>query len=174
MCKLLQEPWKPIKGRSRFRFITFPTTWKASVYQDVAWRPGQSPKICYSRCTKWQIMRVEILCSETSHIIHHWKDLSEGCWCKNRSRDAARVNARDVRTDGRSSHGIFHNFKGLSCLTDWAACSGGTLILSEKMRETRCCQIFNLKCPEHDFRAHFLSKQANFGKKRRAFSVETG
>ena len=32
-----------------------------------------------SRCTKRQIMRVEILCSETSHIIHHWKDLSEGC-----------------------------------------------------------------------------------------------
>ena len=32
-----------------------------------------------SRCTKRQIMRVEILCSETSHIIHHWKDLNEGC-----------------------------------------------------------------------------------------------
>ena len=28
---------------------------------------------------KRQIMRVEILCSETSHIIHHSKDLSEGC-----------------------------------------------------------------------------------------------
>ena len=32
-----------------------------------------------SRCTKRQIMRVEILCSKTSHIIHHWKDLSGGC-----------------------------------------------------------------------------------------------
>ena len=32
-----------------------------------------------SRCTKRQIMRVEILCFETSHIIHHWKDLIEGC-----------------------------------------------------------------------------------------------
>ena len=33
-----------------------------------------------SRCTKRQIMRVETFCSETSHIIHHWKDLNEGCW----------------------------------------------------------------------------------------------
>ena len=52
--------------------------------------------------------------------------------CKNRSRDAARVSARAARTDARSSHVTSHNFKRLSCLTDRAACSGGTLILSEK------------------------------------------
>ena len=38
--------------------------------------------------------------------------------CKNRSRDAARVSARDARTDARSSHVTFQIFKGLSCLTD--------------------------------------------------------
>ena len=45
-----------------------------------------SDKLCGSRCTKRQIMRVEILCSETSHIIHHWKDPGEAVravdWCQ--------------------------------------------------------------------------------------------
>ena len=33
-----------------------------------------------SRCTKRQVMRVKILCPETSYIIHRWKDLIERCW----------------------------------------------------------------------------------------------
>ena len=37
---------------------------------------------------------------------------------ENRSRDAARVSARNARIDARSSHVTFHNFKGLSCVTD--------------------------------------------------------
>ena len=37
---------------------------------------------------------------------------------KKRSRDAVRVSARNARTDARSSHVTFQNFKGLSCVTD--------------------------------------------------------
>ena len=40
----------------------------------------------------------------------------------------------------------------------------------KKSEEQDAAKIFNLKCPEHDCRAHFLSKQANFGLKRRLSS----
>ena len=33
----------------------------------------------------------------------------------------------------------------------------------KKCEEQDAAKIFNLKCLEHDFRAHFLSKHANFG-----------
>ena len=40
---------------------------------------------------------------------------------------------------------------------------GVRLSCLKKCEEQDAAKIFNLKCPEHDCRAHFLSKQANFG-----------
>ena len=40
---------------------------------------------------------------------------------------------------------------------------GVRLSCPKKCEEQDAAKIFNLKCPEHDCRAHFLSKQANFG-----------
>ena len=40
---------------------------------------------------------------------------------------------------------------------------GVRLSCSKKCEKQDAAKIFNLKCQEHDCRAHFLSKQANFG-----------
>ena len=40
---------------------------------------------------------------------------------------------------------------------------GVRLSCPKKCEEQDAAKIFNLKCPEHEFREHFLSKQANFG-----------
>ena len=40
---------------------------------------------------------------------------------------------------------------------------GVRLSCLKKCEKQDAAKIFNLKCPEHDCRAHFLSKQANFG-----------
>ena len=40
---------------------------------------------------------------------------------------------------------------------------GVRLSCPKKYEEQDAAKIFNLKCPEHDCRAHFVSKQANFG-----------
>ena len=47
---------------------------------------------------------------------------------------------------------------------------GVRLSCPKKCEEQDAAKIFNLKCPKHDCRAHFLSKQANFGLKRRLSS----
>ena len=47
---------------------------------------------------------------------------------------------------------------------------GVRLSCLKKCEKQDATKIFNLKCPEHNCRAHFLSKQANFGEKLRLSS----